>query len=94
MPDQPQQSQQASQGASNPGDAVYQRWLSQHPNAGAIEKDVMRKAFGAQQQAAPQSQQQVQPLQPLSNGQMPPAPEKPAAPKMAAMGRALGGPVS
>ena len=95
MPDQvqPQQSQQASQQAGNPGDAVYQRWLSQHPNAGAIEKDVMRKAFGAQQQAAPQSQQPVQPLKPLANGQMPPAPE-PAAPKMAAMGRALNGPVS
>ena len=54
MPDQvqPQQSQQASQQASNPGDAVYQRWLSQHPNAGAIEKDVMRKAFGAHPVAA------------------------------------------
>ena len=94
MPDvQPQQSQQVSQQASNPGDAAYQRWLAQHPNAGAVEKDVMRKALGGQtQQAAPQAQQQVQPLKPLSNGQMPPAPEP--AVRQQAIGRALANPVS
>ena len=87
MPDQvqPQASQQAAQHATSPGDAAYQRWLSQHPDAPAIEKDVMRKALGGQtQQAAPQSQQQVQPLPPIQSNPG----------KQQAIGRALGGPVS
>ena len=84
------------QGMTNsPGDMLYQKWLSAHPSAPAIEKDVMRKAFGGRTQVAGQSQFKddlppIQTNQSAAVGAQPaPSPAAPSQPKQQAIGRAI-----
>ena len=93
MADNTQAATQQASSMQSPGDMLYQKWLSAHPSAPAIEKDVMRKAFGGRTQVSGQSQFQdnlppVQMNQPAS-GAPASAPAPSPAPKQQAIGRAL-----
>ena len=73
------------------GNVMFTNWVKNHPQAGAVEKDVMRRVFGAESQPGLPQQNQPQPpkdiVQPL-----PPVQMGPAAPdtQKAAMQRAVG----
>jgi hypothetical protein len=85
MPQQSAPAQTSDLGSSvqNPSNSLYQRWLQEHPSAGAVEKDVMKRALGGGAAA------QTAPVQASVPAATPAQPANPQA-KSGAIGRALG----